>query len=80
MSEHLFPDDAERCQHCGTLKSNTMQTICPGQQGIPTPSGLMPEPALRQRAADDADAISTHLARLKAERAAAWNTIEEETE
>ena len=76
MSEHSFPEGQEHCTHCGTWKGNPQRTICPG--GHVPASELRPEPARREFAADDADAIHARLAELKAERAAAANTIEDQ--
>jgi hypothetical protein len=72
MDTHRFLAGAQRCVDCGTLQANVGQTACPGP-----PHGteiLRPEPARREYAANDADAISTRLQELQAERDVAMNT------
>jgi hypothetical protein len=72
MTAHDFPDGAERCIHCSTLRANVGQTACPGpQRHDATP--LQPEPARREYAIEDYDEIGKRRAELKAERAAAMN-------
>jgi hypothetical protein len=79
MSGHEFSVIDERCVHCGTLKTQHELKAQPCPRRAKVPSDLRPEPNLRQPAADDADTIHARIAQLKAEREAAWNTIEEET-
>jgi hypothetical protein len=72
MSAHEFPNEAERCTHCSTLRANVNQTACPGPQrhdAIP----LRPEPIRREYASEDYDTIGSRAAELYAERTAAMN-------
>jgi hypothetical protein len=71
MDHEWASDAAERCTHCGTLRANTGQTVCPGPQSRDPAS--RPEPARRQYAIEAFDEIGLRTRELFAERTAAMN-------
>lgn len=67
--DHEFADGTaiDRCVHCGTIyeqHQHSPQPCVPHVRG----ETLMPEPALRIRAADDTDAIYDRIVELRKER------------
>ena len=75
--EHEWRETDQRCKHCGTPKA---MHEAQAQNCVPRydPAvALRPEPGLREYAVNDQDAIYAGIVRLREERDAARNYVEE---
>lgn len=61
-----------RCKHCGAVNPTELET-CIMRSG-PASAMVMPEPARREYAIEDFDAIGARLAELRRERETAMNS------
>lgn len=68
--DHEVPPGSDRCKWCGAVKPGPDSTCVPRPDVGP---GMMPEPARRVLACEDADSIARRIAELKTEKTAAWN-------